>query len=322
MTLYNSRRPHRALGDQTPNAAHFNQTSMQHDLQPANPLNSRGLLFRKTRLPMTTIAPIPAEKLVRRTKRIIKKVHFLFRSSRGTTQPVFVLGYGRSGTTMLLEAFEHDMRIEVLGENDPRIADNYMLVRERVAPVIESSSARVIVMKPILNSFDVAELMREHPKARIVWVFRSFEPVVASALKKFGRSVADELRDLVMTGTGNGWLRRGLPQDTLRCLREMNHSALGTNDWMALVWWSVNRVLTVPGLIESSRFLLVRYEDIVEDPSKAMERIYHFIRLAPQRNMGRWVDSRITATRTEIDVLPYVRKICEELNAWICGRLN
>ena len=38
------------------------------------------------------------------------------------------MGYGRSGTTMVLNAFDRDMRIEILGENDPRIAKNYLLI--------------------------------------------------------------------------------------------------------------------------------------------------------------------------------------------------
>ena len=54
------------------------------------------------------------EVATRSGKRYLKKAAFLLRRPRGKARPVFIMGYGRSGTTMLSEAFDHDMRIEVL----------------------------------------------------------------------------------------------------------------------------------------------------------------------------------------------------------------
>ena len=263
---------------------------------------------------MTQMAnPVLREALLRRTKRLLKRARILGGRPSGAAQPVFVMGYGRSGTTMLLDAFEHDMRIDVLGENDARIAHDHRLVGELVAPVIRRSRANVIVMKPILDSFHVRELMAAHPTSRVIWMLRGYEPVVASAFKKFGTSVSDELRELVLHGAGNGWISHGLPQTTLKQLRELDCSLLGTNDWMALVWWSVNLTLLSPQPVRNNRLLLVRYEDLTSEPARWMENVYNFIGLPVRHGAFAWIDSNATAKQAHIDVRGEIRKLCDDL---------
>jgi hypothetical protein len=266
------------------------------------------------------------EKILRRSKRLLKPVLFRLNSGPKTAQPIFVMGYGRSGTTMLLDAFEHDMRIEVLGENDPRVAENYILLPAKVAPTISASRAAAIVMKPILDSFNVRELLVAHPRARVIWAFRHFDPVISSAVKMFGSRVADELRDLVVYGTGNGWLARGVPGETLEILRGLDSSEFGTNDWMALVWWSVNRTLLSADIANHDRLLLVQYEDLVRDPSTSMERLYDFMGLRYRESAGEWIKSPATPNKGQsVPLLPPIRCMCEELithihDQWECTK--
>ncbi len=218
---------------------------------------------------------------------------------------------------MLLDAFEHDMRMDVFGENDSRIASNHMLIRERVAPVISASHAPVVVMKPILDSFIVCDVLREHPTARVIWALRGFEPVIASALKKFGSSVADEMREVVVHDRGNGWLKRGLPKDTLHTLRALNVADLGPNEWMALVWWSVNRTLLLPELAGNDRLLLVSYEDLIREPEGGMRTIYSFIGLPFRRNAIDWIDPLSATRHIHLNLNPEIRQLCDELVASI-----
>ncbi len=259
--------------------------------------------------------PVVREAISRKLKRLLKRARFIIAGSQGNALPIFVMGYGRSGTTMLLDVFEHDLRVDVLGENDPRIAHDHMLVHSRVAPAISASRAKVIVMKPILDSFSVCELLQDHPTARVIWAFRLFEPVVASALKKFGTSVADELREVVVNNSGDGWLRRGIPDSTLRQLRRLDNSNFGPNDWMALVWWSVNLTLLSHGLIDSERLLLVKYEDLVRDPDDWMRKIYGFIDLPYRRGATEWIISNSATKQIRVEITREVRQLCEELVA-------
>ena len=261
--------------------------------------------------------PVLREALLRRTKRLLKQARVLSGRPRGSAQPLFVMGYGRSGTTMLLDAFEHDMRIDVLGENDPRVAENHLLVRERVGSVIQGSRAKAIVLKPILDSFHVHDLMIEHPTSRVIWMLRGFEPVVASAVKKFGTSVSEELREVVVNDTGDGWLKRGLPQTTLDKLRNLQLPLLETNDWMSLVWWSVNITLLSPKLLRNDRFMLVRYEDLTGDPMRWMNRVYEFIGLPMRQGACAWIDPNAARSQTHIAVQEEIRALCDDLAARI-----
>ena len=258
--------------------------------------------------------PVIREGVSRRFKRILKTGRILTGRSQGKAQPVFVMGYGRSGTTMLLDTFEHDMRIDVFGENDPRVAEDHMLVRSHVGQVISGSRARVIVMKPILDSFSVCDLMREHPTALVIWALRALDPVVISALKKFGTSVADELRDLVVGNQGGGWLKRGIAPTTLSHLRQLDTSQYGPNEWMALVWWAVNRTLLSRELVANNRLLLVRYEELICDPDQWMRTIYRFIGLPFRLGSTKWVEPQATSRPVEVAIRQDVRRLCADLS--------
>ncbi|MEZ5595559.1 MAG: hypothetical protein R3E84_04075 [Pseudomonadales bacterium] len=89
---------------------------------------------------------------------------------------------------MIIDALEHDWRIEVYQENDPRIARDFLLLKDKLHDEILRCQAPVSVMKPILNSFDAGTLLSAHPNARVLWMIRTVDPglVVHSALRKFG----------------------------------------------------------------------------------------------------------------------------------------
>lgn len=71
------------------------------------------------------------EKIFRQLRRSKKNLMFSLHKPYKSTQPVFIMGYGRSGTTMMLNIFERDNLIEALGENDPKVAKNFMLIYEK-----------------------------------------------------------------------------------------------------------------------------------------------------------------------------------------------
>lgn len=263
------------------------------------------------------------EKLRRHLFLYRKKVSFSFRRPYAETLPVFIMGYGRSGTTMLLNTFERDMRIEVLGENDPKIATrDYLLVYEKIVPAILSCKAEVLVAKPILNSFDALKVLDTHPRARVVWMLRDYHDVVASAVTKFGSVVADYMREFILHGTGDNWLAQGLPVETAIQLRSLKVDRLTDYDLTALVWWAVNRSLVIDNLCLRDRVMLVRYEELVQNGESTLGRIYEFIGLPynHQREMfmhtasvGKGADIRFDA-----DVEQRCNNLIEEIKS-VCS---
>ena len=258
--------------------------------------------------------PILRERVQRRLKRVAKHWLHAVLPRRHGPRPAFVLGYGRSGTTMLIDALEHDWRIEVYQENDIRIARDFLLVYPQLLPAIERCKAPVSVMKPILDSFAAQRLLDVHPDARVIWMMRDVDPVVRSALKKFGPSVAESLKMLVEGKTDSSWIARGIPESILHTLRALPTSTFQVEDWMALVWWSVNQTLSADGLLQNPRLRLIHYETLIMSPEETMRGVYDYLGLTYRNKATEWIQPTVKGPQKAIQLTPLVRKMCDDLS--------
>ena len=232
------------------------------------------------------------------------------------------MGYGRSGTTMMLNTFALDERFEIFRENDPRIARNYMLVFEKVSYEISVCKTEASVMKPILNSFDASTILENYNRARIIWMIRDYRDVAASAVKRFGFTVADYLKEWVVAGNGDNWLAAGIPEETLGILREIDSTSFSVYDWMALVWWSVNRTVLLDGLYDSSRFRLLNYEKLVKDPDHVLEELYEFLGLEYKKALGKYIHDMSVGKGSRVQLQATVQQMCDKLTEEINRSCN
>lgn len=83
--------------------------------------------------------------------------------------------------------------------------------------------------------------------------------------------VADYLKNLVLYKKGNNWISSGLPYDTLKIFNNLDTTDFTNYDWMALVWWSVNRTIIINRLFENDRFFLLSYENLVIEPDLSLK---------------------------------------------------
>lgn len=262
------------------------------------------------------------EKAVRHLIGYQKQALFAVRSPRNNTIPVFIMGCGRSGTTMMVNVFTCDTRIESLGENDRRIARHYMLLDENIGQVIRNSKAEVLVMKPILNSFDALKILNTYQQAKIIWLVREHKDMIASSIKMFGSLVASYLKELVLHGTGCNWLAAGMPKETLLALAALDASDFTDHDWMALVWWSVNRTILLDRLCDSERFYLVCYERLVHEPEPVLSSIYSYIGLSYRRFASRFVHASSVGRGKDVRLHPSTEKLCTELKSDLRSRFR
>ena len=253
------------------------------------------------------------EKIYRRLIHYKKKLLFGVRTPCNNTLPVFIMGCGRSGTTMMINIFERDDRMQTLGENNPKVAKNYMLVNEKIGLAIEYCKNPVLIMKPILNSFDASRLLKTYDRAKIIWILRDCKDMVASSIKKFGPVVSGYMKNLVLFKKGNNWLSLGMPTATLEMLSKINSNAFTDHDWMALVWWSVNRTIMLDRLYESDRFLLLKYENLVRNPDAVLRWVYEDIGLQYKYRASKYIHPMSVGKGAAIQLHPHVREICENL---------
>ncbi len=136
-------------------------------------------------------------KVIRRLQRYKKQLIFSLRKPYANSSPIFIMGYGRSGTSMMVNVCDLDGGIDSRHENDPRVHENYMLVPEKLCTEIEKCKANVLVMKPILDSFHASRMLTSFRRAKIIWMLRNYQDVTASSIRKWGPLAADYMKDLV-----------------------------------------------------------------------------------------------------------------------------
>jgi len=253
------------------------------------------------------------EKINRRLVKYKKRASMVFRRSCNHTAPIFILGYGRSGTSMMLNVFASDMNFEIFRENDSRIAKNYMLDYKKIKPVIDSCKFEFLVMKPILNSFDAKKLLDSYDRSKILWMIRGYRDVTASAIKKWGSNNSDSLRELVLENKDCGWLSKGMPAETLEILRNINTAHFSKYDWQCLVWWSVNRMILLNNLYLNNNIFLLKYETLIENPEDILKKVYQFAGLAYQTKAHKYIFSTSVKKGSSIELRPVVQKMCDSL---------
>lgn len=253
------------------------------------------------------------EKISRRLIGYKKKLLFAVRTPCNNTLPVFIMGCGRSGTTMMINIFHRDHRIEALNENDPKVARNFMLVSEKIGPAIENCKAPVLVMKPILNSFNASRFLKAHSRAKIIWIIRDYKDMISSSIEKFGSTVAAYMKNLVLFKKGDNWLSLGMHSDSLEVLYKIDSTGFTDYDWMGCVWWSVNRTITLDKLYQSDRFLCLEYEKIVRDSNRILKEVYEYIGLQCNKRAGKYVHAASVGKGAAIGLHLQVHEMCEKL---------
>ncbi|MEN8134880.1 MAG: sulfotransferase [Thermodesulfobacteriota bacterium] len=257
---------------------------------------------------------ITIEKIDCKIRTYIKNICFGLRSPADQTVPVFIMGYGRSGSTMLLNVFERDLRAQTFGEDHPSVAKNFMLDYNRLSKTVNKSKASVMVLKPILNSFEISKLLAEYPNGYFLWLIRDYKDVVASALKKFGPVVADYMKDFIERGTGDNWISQTMPSNIRDIiLSHIKNQTLETQDWMALVWWATNYMVMDKKLAKHNNVIIIRYRELVNDPGKILNEVYKRLHLPYNKKLVNHIHQKSIGKGKNIHFNHSVNLLCSDL---------
>jgi hypothetical protein len=211
----------------------------------------------------------------RKSIRFFKDIKYFFKQKNKKSSPIFILGSGRSGTTFLLNIFHNDLRVQSFGENNKKIASNFLLDLDALDGTIANAKSEAIVFKPILNSFDCLKLLSRYSNSKAVWLIRNYKDVIASSEKKFGSNTIKLMQDAINGNNKNtNWITRGIHKDSIEMIASLDCERLEKNDYLALVWWCVNRTIINDDLPNNKRFKLIKYEDLVTNYPQKIEEIY------------------------------------------------
>lgn len=229
-------------------------------------------------------------------------------------KPVFVFGKQRSGTSMLMFAFHRHPDVLVHDEHrNSRVFSDFRIKGfDVVRDVVSESRFGVACFKPICDSHLICQFVSEFPNAHHIWIFRQFQDVANSTLRKF--DAPTRAIHLVCTGqAGGGWFDEGLSSEVRRVLVEFYRSELSDFDLSCLVWWARNRIIVDSGLLSSPDVTLLKYEALVANPGATLRWLFERMGVSFHERIG----ARMTPGSIGRHPIPpmdkAVRELCESL---------
>jgi len=254
--------------------------------------------------------------------RVLLGVKWLFwhinRNEGSAKKVFFIVGCQRSGTTMLTEVLERDLRSKVFGEFSELSSDDPLGIRLNPLPsvreIIFAQKANLVVLKPLVESQNIRNLLDFFPQAKAVWVYRNYKSVASSNLKNFGvYNGINNLRPIVNNELGN-W-RSERVSDSVRKII-CKHFSEGMNPWdaAALFWYVRNSFFFDLDLSSLPRVRMCKYEDFIINPERNLRKIYDQLGMHyPPRNITSRVHSKSISKGKSIHLSAEVEELCEDM---------
>lgn len=237
---------------------------------------------------------------------------------RADTRTLLIFGCQRSGTTALQHVFAADRNVVSFGELGlafERWPYNRRLRSEKtVRRMTRLTGASMVVIKPLVESHRIVDLLDRLPDSRAVWMYRHYADVASSNLKRFGADNGRSNVTRALSGEPRDWRTCGVGDHEVEVLRGFDFDSLGNHDFAALFWWLRNKLFYDQQLIEEDRLRMCSYRDLVTEPQQTIDAMYRLAGLEPLRpGAGGLIHQSSVDKGKDIDLDPGVRELCETM---------
>ena len=249
-------------------------------------------------------------------KRGYRIVHPFPRTGRKAI--VLIVGCQRSGTTMMLELFTDDRRSVTFGEESSLSLPAEGRLRLKPLPEVRQKLERIraplVVLKPLVESQNVPQLLDGLDNSFGVWMYRRAESVAASDLARFGVESGERNLRLLLSNDPPNWRGEYVPETTRSLISRHYKPGMSPHDAAALFWWARTSLYFDLGLEARPDVRLCSYERLVADPEPTMRSLYEFIGVAyPDRDLTSRVHGEAARRGQDIVLSPEVQRLCDEL---------
>lgn len=262
----------------------------------------------------------------RRIRRVGKVLTGLLAGS-GSELPdiVMIMGCQRSGTTMLLDVFDRDLRARVFRDvgaltNTGGRRSICLNPLPQVEATFRATRAPLVVAKPLADSHRAREILSRFNAARIIWMYRDYRDVAVSDLRRFGEP--NGLRNLapMLEGDPENWRSAGVSDEVRSVLRRFHSPTMKPHDAAALFWWARNALYFEQGLHDEERALLLRYEGFVRDPVAGIRDVYAWLsRPFPGPGLVKDVHTQAIGKARDVDISHEIAKLCTSMQRRLDG---
>lgn len=203
------------------------------------------------------------------------------RLRRNTTPPraLFVVGCQRSGTNMLLNVLDKSPETWVYPEDNGSAFEQCRIkpvnVRNRL---IDRARSQWVIFKPICDLQNLDKLLNDHPGSKAIWIYRQYQDVANSAIKRWGNGQKKLIRALATREIWKHWMAERLSAEDRNLIRNVYHDSMSDHSAAVLKWFLRSKWFFDLHLDRlSDRVFLVKYEDLVRYPEINFEAVFRFL---------------------------------------------
>ena len=179
---------------------------------------------------------------------------------------------------------------------------------------IDKRPARLIVLKPLVESQRANDILKYFDSSRAVWIYRNYRDVASSNLARFGpdNGIADVAQ--LLDGGEDNWRSEYVPADAYDLVRELFTDDLTPYDSAVLFWYARNALYFDLELYRNPNVMLCRYESLVQHPETVVPAIYRFAGCPfPGPSIIRQVHSRSVSKGKAIELSPRIVEHAEHM---------
>jgi len=255
---------------------------------------------------------------------MINKLINYFRKDKKNKDILFILGCQRSGTTMLLNIFKKNANVKTYGEfSELSNRDKGYGIRLNPLPVVEdqisNDKEKLIVLKPLVESQNVLDLLGYFKDSKAIWMYRHYKDVALSNLNKWG--INNGIKDIapIYNNEPGNWRSENLPNAIRKTIVENYSQDMNPYDAAALFWYVRNSLYVELGLDKNKNVMLCNYDSLVENPKNVFRLIYKFLsNKYPGDKLIRKISIKSVGKGNKVTISPKIDVICNNLFNKLC----
>lgn len=252
-------------------------------------------------------------RLYQRVHELRKLPAQLLNKSNGSKTIIWVAGVQRSGTNMIMNIFDAHPLTFVCHEADKRTYKDYSL---KPLPDLERYFKRklapVIVAKALLDSDRLIDLHAHFPGSKAIWPVRNFHDVINSHMVLWPE-FREQIDEIAKGQTVTKWRGRNISPETRAVIEKLYTKDASIQDCKALFWYLRNDYIFQNNLAESDSMLLMRYEDLVQNPQAGAQILSDFSGLPFDDRMAFGIHARSIKKAPIPDLNKKIETACLEM---------
>ncbi|MDG1482899.1 MAG: glycosyltransferase [Myxococcota bacterium] len=238
----------------------------------------------------------------------------------GLTRPRrlgFVFGCQRSGTKMVMKVLDNSPTARIYHEHHGVAFSDFLLrSTPTINMLVNASPAPSQIFKPICDSHRADEILRQHPSARGLWIYRDAGDVANSAVAKWGEH---QRAIIAAVASGDhttwGWRTARLPESVVTDIQRVYRDDLTAEEGALLFWYMRNAFFFSLNLHTDSRVRLIRYESLVSEPGRSFQDVFSHLDVAFEPQFVAEVRTDSINRRPPPGAHPDIRDLCAALQA-------